>query len=187
MIIVLGVLFATKIGHEKTLDTRVYSDKEYPLSFSYNTGLNKYAFFVDNHLALVRKSEPNVLRILVLIEESENDKLEEDIKNGVPREGPPALTIFIVNNKEKLTLESWLNKSSISNFSQRIGEVTERVVAQNPALSYRSDGLYTNETVVRREGDYIYVFNVTFNSGEDNIYKDFNNLLNTVQFSSHYE
>ncbi|MEK7551934.1 MAG: hypothetical protein AAB534_00810 [Patescibacteria group bacterium] len=179
--IVLGILFAVKIGYEKTLNPETYSDKEYPLSFSYNTGIDTYAFSDRKYFELAKKSEPDLLRMLTLVEESENQKLVEDIKNGVAREGPPGITVFIINNKENLTTENWLKKSPLSNFKQIIGEAKDMTLGNREALSYRSDGLYRNETVVSVNGDFIYVFNVTFNSLEDNIYKDFYTLLATVK------
>ena len=180
--VILGVLFVSKIDSNKTLSGSVlYVDNEYPLLFSYNNGLDKYAFFVDKYINAARKSEPNLLRMVVLVEEGENQKLVEDIKNDVAREGPRGITIFVINNQEKLTVINWLKQSPISNFGGMIGETTETTIGGNPALSYKSDGLYTNETVVAEEGNYIYVFNVTFNSVEDNIYKDFQTLLATVQ------
>jgi len=183
LVVVLGFLFVTQIGPKKTQDPfKGYTDKEYPLSFAFNTGLDTYAFFADKYLELARKNEPNLLRMLILIEEGENQELVKDIKNGVAREGPRGITIFVVNNKEKLTVINWLKQSPISNFGGIIGETTEMAIGGNPALSYKSDGLYTNETVVTVLGDYIYVFNVTFNSVEDNIYKDFQTLLVTVSF-----
>lgn len=182
---ILGFLLINKNGVEKPAVSlsSTYSDQNYPLSFSYNNGLDKYAFFVDKYIKAARKSEPNLLRMLVLVEEGENQKLAEDIKNGVAREGPRGITIFVIKNQQKQALSDWLNKSPISNFGQKIGEVAEISLSGKPALSYQSDGLYINETVAMMEGEYVYVFNVTFNSIEDNIYKDFHTLLGTVNFN----
>jgi len=183
LVVVLGFLFVTKIGSDVIPSSApgVYNDSQYPLSFSYQIGRNGYVFFADELFEKAKQSDPNLVRILVLIEERENQALLRDIENGVAREGPPQITIFVINNKEKLTLENWLKQSPISNFKQIIGEAKDTTLGDKNALSYESDGLYRNETVVSASDDYIYVFNVTFNSREDKIYKDFLELLTTVQ------
>lgn len=59
----------------------------------------------------------------------------------------------------------------------------EIVVGGEPAWRYRATGLYENENVIVRP-EYVYMFTSFFNSPSDEIFKDFNEILETVEFSS---
>lgn len=98
-------------------------------------------------------------------------------------EGPTAITIDIYqNNLDKLAVEEWVNGSSDSNFKlSPDGKLESLSFAGFKALTYQWDGLYRGETVAVATPDYIYAFAVTTITPDDDIRRDFYQLLETVK------
>lgn len=149
-----------------------YSSPEYGLSFSYSP---KYAV-AENTLTGER-----LQHAVVLFEDTPGNR---DILFGSNKgtEGPPTITITMFqNNLDNYTLQSFVERTNFSNFKLSDGNKTEITVAGNPAWRYRASGLYENDNVVVVRPDYVYMFTVFFNSPDDQILKDFDKFLETIE------
>jgi len=99
-------------------------------------------------------------------------------------EGPPTITITIFqNNLDRYTLQSFVEGTNFSNFKLSDGNKTEVTVGGETAWRYRATGLYENENVVVVRPDYVYMITAFFNSPEDAILTDFDEILKTITFT----
>ncbi len=110
--------------------------------------------------------------------------LESARESVSPTEGPVSIVVSVYQNDlDNLTAEQFIETTSFSNFKQSPdGVITPVQVAGKQAYWYLWDGLYHGESVVVAEGDWIYMFSVTYNSSKDQIWKDYRELLKTVRF-----
>jgi hypothetical protein len=98
-------------------------------------------------------------------------------------EGPPAMTIDIYDNPTHQTPEKWIKNNSFSNYklSQNTTLATT-TVATIPAFAYPWDGLYRSTSIVFPQKDKIYMLSVGYNSPDDQIRKDFAEVVASIQF-----
>ena len=97
-------------------------------------------------------------------------------------EGPPALSVDIYQNDlDQLPIENWIRDTNASNFKLSIdGRLAEVQVAGSRALYYRWDGLYRGESYALAHKGNIVVFSATYNATDDQIRKDFAQVLSSV-------
>lgn len=109
--------------------------------------------------------------------------IDAGVKIPDQSDGPQLISVIEVPNPENLPLEEWVMEKSISNFSLSPDKkISPAVVGGEPAVSYRHSGLYESEAVAVAHAGKIYLLSVGSTSSGDQIYKDFQNLLKTVQF-----
>jgi hypothetical protein len=151
-------------------DARVYSSPMYPVSFRYP----------DSYVLEERDNPGSGERLHHTI----TLMRAEDLPPPQGGEGPPAISIDLYqNNLDKLSTETWIRNSSTSNFKlSPDGILSSTTIAGQPELSYSWDGLYRGETVVRAREDFVVAFSVTYLSPEDDIRRDFEELVRTVTF-----
>lgn len=98
-------------------------------------------------------------------------------------EGPPVIAIIIFDNVEGQTLEEWVRTSTFSNFKlSASGELASTSVSGTDAIAYHYTGLYETEAIAAVHGDKIYFFSVGWLDAGDQIRKDFDKLLRSVEF-----
>lgn len=173
IVIIIGAfLFFYPLEKQASLAT--YASLEYGLSFSYP---QKYAVAENTYTG------ERLQHAVVLFEDTPANR---DILFGTNKgtEGPPTITITIFqNNLDNYTLESFVEDTNFSNFKLSDGNKTEIAVAGNPAWRYRATGLYENDNVVVVRPEYVYMFTVFFNSPNDQIRQDFDEILKTIGFT----
>jgi hypothetical protein len=98
-------------------------------------------------------------------------------------EGPPSISLIVVRNSADLPLDRWIKEKSISNFAlstdQRLASST---LDAKQAISYTHSGLYESTAIATKHKDEIFLFSVGSINPNDEIYSDFQELLNTVHF-----
>lgn len=110
---------------------------------------------------------------------------EEDSPAPKDGEGPPAITIMMVqNNLDGLTTREWVEGSADSNFKQSPDQGTAEVkVGGVSGLVYRWDGLYQGETSAVATSKWVYAFSVTFQNEDDDIVADYRKVVNSVAYA----
>lgn len=99
-------------------------------------------------------------------------------------DGPPTITLSIFqNNLDYYTLQSFVEGTNFSNFKLSDGRKTEILIGGEKAWRYRATGLYENDNVVVVRPEYVYMITVFFNGPDDQIIKDFDELLRSVTFA----
>jgi hypothetical protein len=99
-------------------------------------------------------------------------------------EGPPTISVIVVPNPENLPLDQWIQTKSISNWylSNPKAEMGASTVGDESGLGYVYDGLYQNTAIAVAHNGKIYLFSVGTLTAEDQIKKDFFNLIDSVKF-----
>lgn len=106
---------------------------------------------------------------------------KEDLPLPQNGEGPTAITIQVFPKSLSAgTLTSWLKSAQESNFNLSGGTYSTTTVAGVPALSYRWSGLYEGKTTVAEVGDYFYSFTATYLTPQDQILKDYDAIVSSV-------
>lgn len=187
-IVILGgiYLFDTKLGifgnsaGIQGLDSEVpeengiktFSSPEYKISFDYTS---KY-IFLDRDLGSPEAPQ----KAIVMVEDTQRNR---DILEGKVAEvgdGPTAITVDIFKNSTALTVDAWVDANT--NWTSE-GNMKEPVTVQGKTgVTYFWDGLYAGKSSVITDGLYTYVFSVTWITEEDQMVKDFEDLLGSVKF-----
>jgi hypothetical protein len=110
--------------------------------------------------------------------------LTEKTDNPPPQggEGPPAITVDIYqNNLDKMPLLGWLKGTNESNFKLSNGEFSSTTISGASAVEYEWDGLYEAKNIAFVHKDFIYSFAVTHLTDSDQIIKDFDTLMSSVE------
>ncbi len=100
-------------------------------------------------------------------------------------EGPPAISMSVFVNTEGLSLDAWVTGDARSNWKLALqdGGLGSTTVGGQPALAYRYSGLYeTNAVAVAYKGK-IFLFEGGWLTPEDQVRKDFDTVLSSVQFT----
>ncbi len=121
--------------------------------------------------------------VVTLFEDTQENR---DVVGGKApgREGPPTITIAMFQNDlDKYTTDSFIRNTSFSNFKLSDGIIASTTVAGEAAVRYHASGLYENENVVIARPDYVYMFTVSYLNPNDQIVKDFEDVLASVAFN----
>jgi hypothetical protein len=98
-------------------------------------------------------------------------------------EGPPVMTIDIYDNPTKASTEKWIKNNDFSNYKlSQNSALSTTTVAGIPAYAYPWDGLYTSLSIVFPDNGKMYMMSVNYNSPSDQIYKDFAEVVASMQF-----
>jgi len=100
-------------------------------------------------------------------------------------EGPPAISVSVFSNVEGYPLETWIKGDAKSNWKLAAPDATLKntTVGGEPALAYRYSGLYETNAVAVARGGRLFLFEVGWLAPGDRIVRDFQNLLDTVEFT----
>lgn len=174
-IVIIGGTFLFFYPLKKQISPTAYSSLEYGLSFSRP---QNYAVFENTFTG------ERLHHSVVLFEDTpENRDIFFGPNSNRGTEGPPTITITMFqNNLDNYTLQSFVEGTNFSNFKLSDGKKMEMTVAGKPAWRYRATGLYENDNVVVVRPEYVYMFTVFFNSPDNQILKDFDDILKTVGF-----
>lgn len=161
-------------GREPSLNTRKsYSNDIYGINFEYPAN-----YFLEERE--VGTGERGHYQIMLTEDTEENRRLRQG-EATIAREGPTAITIdFYQNNIEKLELYKWLTETNQSNFKLSDGSYMSLTQSGKEAVSYTWDGLYTGDTVALLYKDNIVALSVTYLGPDDEIRKDFKNVVLTT-------
>jgi len=175
IIILIGLGFLYFYPANKEQGDTSYSSSRYGLSFDYPAN-----YFVALEQTFDGEREQHAI---VLAEDT--PAIRELFSNpNSATEGPPTITITIFqNNLDRYTLQSFVEGTNFSNFKLSDGNKTEVTVGGETAWRYRATGLYENENVVVVRPDYVYMITAFFNSPEDAILTDFDEILKTITFT----
>lgn len=178
LLAVSGYLFL-QIDREKTNDSlkgqfTKFNSSELGIEFSYPVGPEGYILeemnWTDNN--------PNYIRTIILMRSE--DKAKEMPVGG---EGPPTITINIFKNPLRQWPQIWADSNiQYSNIDLKIGDILETAVGGAKTVRYMAGGLYSSDNAVVAHGDSIFVFTGMFLDENSDIKKDFEPILNSVNF-----
>lgn len=116
---------------------------------------------------------------LMLVRAKDKQAAEENDAS----EGPPAITIGIFPNTEKLSADEWVRTSPHSNFALSKDNTTKPTsLGGERGVFYTHGGLFESDAVAVAHGDSIYLLEGGWAEAGDSIRTDFQNLLKTVIF-----
>ncbi|MFZ2886988.1 MAG: hypothetical protein WA021_04180 [Minisyncoccia bacterium] len=145
-----------------------FSSDEYGISFTYP---EEYELSEMN----APGSEVREHYIITLIR-------KEDLPPPQGGEGPPAITIDIIqNNLDNRDTEEWIRGDSRSNFKLGEMRLSTTSVSGMQAFSYRWSGLYEGTTVAIARPNWIYAFSVTYLELGADIVQDFVTVRDSVR------
>jgi hypothetical protein len=153
-------------------DTNAYENDDYGIAFSFP---EKYVL-EEREVGTPQEQHHTITLI------TKADKEEMSKSTSTPREGPMAITIDIYSNPRNTSLEQWLSESPDSGMDRIIGGFSTTTIGGLPAVAYQSDGLYTANNIVMMHGTKIVKISMTFLRAEDEIWKDFPVVLQSLRF-----
>lgn len=155
--------------------TSVARDAVYEYEFTYRKGPDGYVTLEDNS-----STDADFVTGLTLINKSEYEVFQNSTD---AREGPPAMSVRIYNNPEKLHSSVWtIRKPLESNIELALTEPEEAVVGGANAVHYIADGLYPMDIYVVAYGQHVYVLSVMYPGTDTAIYQDFQSLVDSFTF-----
>jgi hypothetical protein len=117
----------------------------------------------------------------VLTEDTEENRAVREGRSP-GRDGPVAITFDLYqNNLDKLTLESWLKSTAVSNFKLSDGTYVSTKIAGHDALKYHWSGLYEADNIALATPDSILSVAVTYINPAESIRQDFENIVDTIR------
>ena len=153
---------------------------------TYSGGLVGLTFRYPAHYFLEEKTIGNAERwhyAVVLTEDTEENKQVRE-GNAPGREGPTAITIdSFQNDIDRMSLLDWVRGTSFSNFKLSDGTYRSESISGTSAVRYDWDGLYRGDSIALSQGDAIYLIQVTYLTPDDQIRKDFSEILKTLEFT----
>jgi hypothetical protein len=155
-----------------------YSGEDVGIAFEYRE--HKEGYFLTE----IRSTEPDPTFAVafILIGKSE---YQEVLASTEPREGPPAITIFVFKNTKQQTPAAWASaEKATSNIELARGDIREYSLSGAGAIRFEADGLYLSDNVIAAKGEYIYVISGTYLEEDSQIRQDFEPFLKSIAFST---
>lgn len=148
-----------------------YQNQEFGISFEYPSG---YYLKERNDVGALGVPQLSVLMV-------EDTQMHRDIIDGKvgATEGPTSIMVDAYQNPDQLSAVEWAKQDTNWKITSR--ELETLRVAGESAVSFTWDGLYQGKSIIVTKGTHAYVLSVTWNSPEDQILKDFDMVLRTVQ------
>jgi len=179
---VIGTLAYSAFTRDQAVDQNnsqetVY-DESVGLAFSYTEGEDGYV--LTSHSKDEYAPEAFV-KLYTLIQKEDYDFMKTQTE---ATEGPASLGIAIFTNTEGLSANMWVDGNpSLSNTGLLVGDIErDAVVGGEDAVRYMIDGLYMTQMAVVAHGGYVYVVSGAFIDKDSRIYRDFETLLDSVEF-----
>jgi hypothetical protein len=133
--------------------------------------------YVVEELSLTQS--PDVLYAFSLIDRAAWEELKQ---STTPREGPPSITVYVFDNASGMPAEEWVGQNMYANYMEEVAQVHDTTVGNVPAIKYHTTGLYEGEAVVVSYSGRIYLLMGSYFTREDQIARDFEEILQTVEF-----
>lgn len=186
-LVILAAIFIILNNYPNPKNSSDYQLEEYQIknlgvSFEYKSGLDNYV--VDDLSSLIGE-QPSGTKVLGAYRVmNTKDKIELETAEG-GYEGPPTINLLIFSNNNNQSASMWVDSFPLfSNINLVIGDVDrDAVVGGANAVKYRTDGLYRSDNVVVAHGGYIYHFTGSFMEEQSAIHRDFQQLIDSVEFT----
>lgn len=121
---------------------------------------------------------------LIITADTEENRLLREGKL-VGREEPMSITVDIYSNSaEKLAPIQWVKTRSDSNYRFSDSVLTNFSIDEREAVYYHWDGLYKADTAVVRSGGYIFAVTGTYVNPDDQVRRDWSQVLTFIKFKS---
>jgi len=157
-----------------THDKKTYENASYGVSFAYPA-----------NYVLTEKNTGNAERArhsIILINQSDFERVQNDIKNGTPSDGPTAIIIdMFQNDLDKQSVENWIKNTNESNWKLAKSSLASTTLSGTRAFTYSWSGLYEGESMVFAHKNNIFMISVTYFGQTDQIRKDYNDILSSLQ------
>ena len=124
-------------------------------------------------------TSPNLVALLLLDTQENHDIL--DGKITVPRDGATGITLNVHRNPKKLTPTDWAKNDQNWRVSDK--KISTTTVSGIEGVVFRWSGLYEGATVIVTNADFAYAFAVSWTSPDDDILKDFDQILLSFRFA----
>ncbi len=99
-------------------------------------------------------------------------------------EGPTAITVDILQNHQEMELQTFIKIAPESNFKLSKDETfSTTTISGSEAVAYTWDGLYQGTTIALEHKADVMFFNVTSLTPEDQILKDFAQVVGSLQLN----
>lgn len=129
--------------------------------------------------SLVEEDDKDLQKIYVLMLKKDYEEL---MASTDAREGPPAITMYIFENRQNMFPSQWAQNHQLYTNLNDDTRTTDVVVGGANAIRYMTDGLYQAENVVVAHGGYVYLFSGAYLAEDSLIRNDFKKLVNDVRF-----
>ena len=174
-VVILGAWFL--IPGRDVEPVQTYESAALGISFSYS---GRYVLLEQDQSTGAR-----TLHVVVLMEDTEENRALVGGESSDGREGPPTITIAIhQNHLDNYTTERFIRDTNFSNFKLSDGKLVPFTAGSEEGLRYHASGLYENENVVVARADFVYMFTVNYLTPEEEIVRDFERVLQTVEFAA---
>jgi hypothetical protein len=142
-----------------------YISSEYGFSFTKPEGYN-----------IVEATSPSDRRHSIVMSRMQDSIIPVD------GEGPTAITIDIFPNPQATSAATWVRANTISNFNISTTPLKETSVSGASAVSYEWDGLYKGRSVAFMHNGSVILISGTYNVVADQIYNDFDKVIQSFKF-----
>jgi len=150
-----------------------YEDIDTKLSFDYRTSPEGYTLI---ELEKSENSSDYFVSGVRLFRTTDYEEMQSDLHRGAP----PSFIISIFDNSE-LEFYEWLAANTLLTNDQGTQETI--MVGRASGVMYAWEGMFSGETAVVQNGDYIYMFEGLYNTDTDDARRqDFKDLLQSVSF-----
>ncbi len=149
------------------------------VSLPYNFGIEYPSKYYVQAKELDASTTPHLVVIMILDTQENRDLL--DGKSNVARDGGTGITINAYRNLSKLSVEDWAKQDTNWNVSNKT-LVPTKVVGKDGVM-FRWSGLYEGASVLLAHGDFVYVFAVSWETPQDPILDDFDQILASLRFN----
>ncbi|PIR38305.1 MAG: hypothetical protein COV34_01715 [Candidatus Zambryskibacteria bacterium CG10_big_fil_rev_8_21_14_0_10_42_12] len=156
---------------------RVTLDDFGGIQYEFRTEPNGYILVEQG---LVEGDDADLQKIYVLMLEKDYAEFTDSTE---PREGPPAITMYIFENSQIMFPLQWAQNHAIySNINTAALDVAEVTVGGANTIRYTADGLYMTDNVVVAHGGYVYVISGAHLANNDVYQQGFENLVKSIKF-----
>lgn len=151
---------------------QTYRSTTYGLSFGYPQG-----FYLKENLNAGTTERPHLA--LVLVEDTEENRMVLNGETVEPREGPTAITIEVYPNPSNLSPEEWVKEET--NWTVRTSDLAPARAGGVPATTFSWSGLYEGRSTVATAYGKAYVFSVTWLEPSDPLIGEYVQILKRVE------
>lgn len=156
--------------------SRVVSAPELGLRFSYS----------DDYTLVEREpgaEDDAALQHIYMLMRS--DEYEDLLRSTEPREGPPAISLYVFTSEEAMPPRQWAEAhQQYSNINLVMGEVRDAAVGGADGIRYRADGLYVSDTLVLANGGFVYIVAGQYIEEDSKIRRDFETFVGSIEFTT---
>ena len=172
-----GVVPCTSDTHYLRVFERVVDDAA-KYEFTYRKAPAGYVTYPTEGMSV----DPDFVSGFILMDGTESEELTA--APDVPREYPPTIQGRVYKNVNGESAEDWaMNHPLETNIELAMTTPRKVMVGHLEAIRYTADGLYASTVYVVTNDDLVYVFTGAYSDTESAIVKDFEDLVQSVEFS----